>query len=149
MDMVLKYQEKEVRTVEREDGIWFVLADVCAVLGVENSRDVAKKMPKDELHVDKIYTSEEYSKSELGYSRDMTLINEPGLYRVILRSNKPEAEPFVRWVTHDVLPSIRKTGIYVDPSFSMSSFDIARLSARTHGQTLKMMVDLPCMLILL
>ena len=84
---------------------WFVAADVCKVLDIQNSRDVvAKQLDDDEKGVATIYT--------LGGAQKMNVVSEPGLYRLIFMSRKPEAEKFKRWVFHEVLPSIRKTGSY-------------------------------------
>lgn len=101
---VFTYNENEVRTVEHNGEIWWVLADVCNVLEIKNGRDVLKRLDPDEKGVDFIYT--------LGGEQEVTIINEPGLYSVILRSNKPEAKAFKRWLTHEVLPAIHKTGSY-------------------------------------
>lgn len=97
-------QTMDVRMVMQGDEPWWVLADVCKVLGIQNSRDVVKRLDDDEKGVDLIDTP--------GGHQQMTVINESGLYSVILRSDKPEAKAFKRWVTHEVLPSIRRTGRY-------------------------------------
>lgn len=102
---VFNYQNNEVRTVERNGEPWFVLKDVCEVLGHSNSRMMADRLDEDEKGVSQIYTP--------GGAQNMTVINESGLYNVILRSDKPEAKPFRKWVTSEVLPSIRKTGGYI------------------------------------
>ena len=102
---VFRYKEQQVRTVERNGEVWFVAKDVCDVLEIQNSNDtVAKELDADEKGIEKIYTP--------GGAQNMTIINEPGLYALVLRSNKPEAKSFSRWVRHEVLPSIRKTGTY-------------------------------------
>jgi prophage antirepressor-like protein len=92
----------QVRTILRDAEPWFVLADVCAILEIQNPRDVAKSLPPS--NVAKIYVS------SAAQGRRMLVINEPGLYRLIFRSSKPEAEKFQDWVYNEVLPSIRKTG---------------------------------------
>ncbi|MBI0520777.1 hypothetical protein F6Q07_22125 [Pectobacterium parmentieri] len=85
---------------------WFCLKDVCSVLGIENARDLtAKQLDKD--GVDKIYITDRLGRKQL-----TAFVNEPNLYRVIFRSNKPEARQFQDWVFNDVLPSIRKKGNY-------------------------------------
>ncbi len=81
-----------------------MLADVCRVLSVKNNRDASRRLDEDEKGVAQIDTP--------GGSQKMTIISESGLYKVILRSDKPEAKKFTRWVTHEVLPSIRQTGGY-------------------------------------
>lgn len=97
-------QTMDVRMVMRGDEPWWVLADVCRVLEIKNSRDVVGRLDDDEKGVGQIDTP--------GGPQEMTIINESGLYSVILRSDKPQAKAFKRWVTHEVLPSIRKTGGY-------------------------------------
>ena len=104
---VFEYQNSKVRTVSRNDEPWFVLKDICAVLGISNNRMAADRLDDDEKGVSLIDT--------LGGRQEMNIINESGLYHVILRSDKPEAAPFRRWVTNEVLPSIRKHGAYMTP----------------------------------
>lgn len=95
----------EVRVHTDDEGRpWWVLADVCDALGISNGRDLASRIPDEEKGVGKTDT--------LGGAQDALTISEPGLYRVIFRSNKPAAEKFRRWVFHEVLPSIRTTGGY-------------------------------------
>lgn len=104
---IFNYGDNEIRTIEKEDGIWWVLADVCKALHIGNTSDVYNRLDSDEKGVDSIDT--------LGGKQNMNTVNESGLYNVILRSDKPEAVPFRRWVTHEVLPSIRKHGAYMTP----------------------------------
>ncbi|MCM1276029.1 MAG: phage antirepressor [Lachnospiraceae bacterium] len=99
------YNGMNVRTVELNSEPWFVLKDVCEVLGISKYRDVAARLDEDERGSFKVDT--------LGGAQEMTVINESGLYNVILRSDKPEAKPFRKWVTAEVLPSIRKHGAYM------------------------------------
>lgn len=101
---VLNYQTKDVRMVMRNNEPWWVLKDVCDVLGLSNPTMIADRLDEDER-----------AKFDLGRQGEANIINEPGLYNVILRSDKPEAKAFKRWVTHEVLPSIRKTGSYTSP----------------------------------
>lgn len=102
------YSGNQLRTVKQTDGLWWVLRDVCDVLGLSTPARVAERLDEDEKGVSLIHTP--------GGEQKVTIINEPGLYSVILRSDKPEAKAFKRWVTHDVLPSIRRTGAYGIPS---------------------------------
>lgn len=95
------FSGSEVRTVEVNGEPWWVLSDVCKVLELSNPTVVASRLEDDER-----------SKFDLGRQGDATIINESGLYSVILRSDKPQAKPFRKWVTSEVLPSIRKTGAY-------------------------------------
>lgn len=104
---IFVYSGEQLRTVQRDDSLWWVLRDVCRVLNIANSKNVSARLDDDEKGVHLVDTP--------GGTQEMTIINEPGLYAVILRSDKPEAKAFKRWVTHDVLPSIRKTGAYGIP----------------------------------
>ena len=113
---IFAYSGEELRTIQREDGLWWVLRDVCRVLGMTTPAKVAERLDDDEKGVSLIHT--------LGGNQKVTIINEPGLYAVILRSDKPEAKAFKRWVTHDVLPTIRRTGTY-----GVSQKQLDRLSA--------------------
>ena len=101
---IFNYEGKEVRTVRNSGDTLWVLKDVCAVLGISKYRDTAERLDPDERVSVRVDT--------LGGAQEMIAINESGLYNVILRSDKPEAKKFKRWVTHDVLPSIRKHGLY-------------------------------------
>ena len=98
------YEGAEVRTVQIDGEPWFVLADICRELEISNSRMVSERLESDELMSAKLTSG--------GQRREMTIINESGLYTVILRSDKPQAKPFRKWVTSEVLPSIRKHGSY-------------------------------------
>lgn len=102
------YGGNQLRTIQRPDGLWWVLRDVCQVLGIVNHKMVAQRLDEDEVSLADLIDA-------MGRSQKTTIINEPGLYAVILRSDKPEAKQFKRWVTHEVLPSIRKTGAYGIP----------------------------------
>ncbi|MBQ6163930.1 MAG: hypothetical protein IJK23_05600 [Clostridia bacterium] len=104
---VFTYAGTQVRAVEKDGEPWFVLKDVCDVLRISNSRNVVERLDEDEKGVHLMDTP--------GGEQQMTIINESGLYNVILRSDKPEAKPFRKWVTSEVLPSIRRTGRYVIP----------------------------------
>ena len=99
------YQSSTVRTVDRDGEPWFVLKDVCDVLGIGSPHKVADRIDEDERNQIPLTDS-------LGRQQDTTVINESGLYSVILRSDKPEAKPFRKWVTSEVIPSIRRTGSY-------------------------------------
>ena len=93
-----------VRTVLNNGNVWFVAKDVCDALGLDNNRQALTRLDDDEKGVTKIDT--------LGGKQEMTIVNESGLYNLIFTSNKPEAKAFRKWVTSEVLPSIRKTGKY-------------------------------------
>ncbi|GHU12188.1 antirepressor [Alphaproteobacteria bacterium] len=102
---IFSYCGKNVRTSWKDGELWWVLKDICEVLGISNSRDIAARLEEDEKGVISIDT--------LGGRQKLTIINEYGLYKVILRSDKPEARKFQHWITHEVLPSIRKNGAYI------------------------------------
>lgn len=101
---VFNYNQKQVRTAQINGETWFVLKDVCDILGLTDTNKIAARLESDELTRIKFVSG--------GQTREMLCINESGLYNVILRSDKPEAKPFRKWVTSEVLPSIRKTGSY-------------------------------------
>ncbi len=102
---IFNYQSNEVRTVEMGGEPWFVLKDVCNILGISKYRDTAARLDADERGSVEVDT--------LGGTQQVIAVNESGLYHVILRSDKPEAAPFRKWVTSEVLPSIRKNGGYI------------------------------------
>lgn len=110
---IFKYNDTPLRTIEKDGELWWVLKDVCGVLGIVDHVSVSRRLDDDEKGVGQILPL-----SGKGGAQETTVINEPGLYNVILRSDKPEAKDFKRWVTHDVLPSIRRTGSYSLPAMS-------------------------------
>ena len=94
----------EVRTTVRDGEPWFVAADVCKALSISNHRDALGRLDEDEKGVALTDT--------LGGKQNLTIVNEPGLYTLVLGSRKPSAKAFKRWITHEVLPALRKTGRY-------------------------------------
>ena len=103
---VWNYESSEIRTVQVNGEPWFVGKDVAAVLGYSNPRDAINKRVDDEdKGVAKCDT--------LGGVQDLTIINESGLYSLVLSSKLPNAKKFKHWVTSEVLPSIRKHGAYM------------------------------------
>ena len=110
---IRNYRDSEIRLVKIDYEIWWVLADVCKILGYKNPTMILDRLDFDEK-----------AKSDLGLpGGDTNIINESGLYSVILRSDKPQAKQFKRWVTHEVLPSIRETGSYRTLQASVSDLD--------------------------
>ena len=109
-----------VRVITRDNQPWFVANDVCNALGYSNPRDaISKHLDEDEKGV--------ANSDTLGGNQQLTVINESGLYALVLRSRKPEARKFAKWVTSEVLPSIRKTGSYADKAQEQTSrIDLAR-----------------------
>jgi len=102
---LFNYEGKQVRTVIRDGEPWWVLRDVCEVLGLTTPARVAERLEEDEV-------SQTHIIDALGRNQETTIINEAGVYNVIIRSDKPEAKQFKRWITHEVLPAIRKYGMY-------------------------------------
>lgn len=102
------FENQQVRTVEIENEPWFIGKDVAKILGYSNPRDAINKHVDDEdKGVAKCDT--------LGGKQDLIIINESGLYSLILSSKLPNAKKFKRWVTSEVLPTIRKHGAYLTP----------------------------------
>jgi prophage antirepressor-like protein len=100
------FEGRPVRVVTDSQGEpWFVAADVLATIALD--RKALERLDEDEKGVSSIHTP--------GGGQEMTTVNEPGLYTLVLGSRKSEAKRFKRWVTHEVLPSIRKTGSYAVP----------------------------------
>jgi len=102
------YENSEVRTIMIDGAPWWVLKDVCLALDIGNPSKVAERLDEDEKDIFK-------TNSDLVLnipSRGLIIINESGLYSVILRSDKTKAKAFRHWITHKVLPSIRKHGLY-------------------------------------
>ena len=95
-------EKRPVRTVEVDGEVWFVAKDVCDILELSDVSMAVRSLDNDEKDTSKIGT--------LGGMQSMTIISEPGLYKLAFKSKKPEAKKFVRWVTHTVLPTIRQTG---------------------------------------
>ena len=106
MIQVYKYSDKTVRVVNRNGDPWFVGRDVAKILGYANPNDaLAKRVDEEDKGVAKCDT--------LGGSQELIIINESGLYSLILSSKLPSAKRFKRWVTSEVLPAIRKHGVFV------------------------------------
>lgn len=103
---VWNYESSEIRTIQKDGEPWFVLADVCKVLEISHVKDTATRIDEDDIGQTEVI-------DRMGRSQKVWIINESGLYTVILRSDKPQAKPFRKWVTSEVLPSIRKHGAYM------------------------------------
>ncbi len=114
---MIQFGEIGCRVTVKDDRPWFVAADVCQCLGLKNSRDVATAIPDNEKDV--VITDTP------GGPQQMTVVNEPGLYRLIFKSRKPEAERFKTWIFSEVIPSLRKHGVYPPPNESGDEAGIA------------------------
>ena len=107
----------QVRTIQQNEEPWFVGKDVAEILGYSNTKDAIAKHVDDE---DKLGAQIATS----GQNRNMTIINESGLYSLILSSKMPKAKEFKHWVTSEVIPAIRKTGGYIAGSENMTDAEI-------------------------
>lgn len=104
---VFQYADRQVRTVTVNGEVWFVLADICGVLAVANVGNVTARLEEADIRQTDI--------SSGGQRRAVTIVSEAGMYDVVIRSDKPEARRFRWWVTHEVIPAIRRTGAYALP----------------------------------
>ncbi|TCP28787.1 prophage antirepressor-like protein [Scopulibacillus darangshiensis] len=103
MPQIFDFQGNQVRTTQEGEEVWFVAKDVCEVLELKNTTMTLKRLDEDEK-----------AKLNLGLrGGDTNCVNKFGLYNLVLRSEKPQAKPFQRWVTHEVLPAIRQDGGYM------------------------------------
>ena len=106
---IFNHLGNDIRVMTDEQGEpWFVLKDICDALDLGNTSRVAGRLDSEDLTQSKVLDNR-------GVRQETLLVNEAGLYEVIIRSDKPEAKTFRRWVTHEVLPSIRKHGGYLTP----------------------------------
>lgn len=108
MNQIFNFNGAQVRVLDKSGEPWFVLKDVCDVLGLR-SIHVKERLTDDIVSTDTVPDS-------LGRPNKATIINEDGLYEVILDSRKPEAKAFRKWITSEVLPTIRKRGAYLTPA---------------------------------
>ncbi|MCP4103910.1 MAG: phage antirepressor [Lentisphaerae bacterium] len=104
---MFNFEDANVRVINRNEEPWFVAKDVCEVLELSNITEALRNLDEDERGSELMNTS--------GGTQNSIIINESGLYSLILRSRKPNAKKFKRWVTGEVLPSIRKHGAYATP----------------------------------
>lgn len=119
---IIVYENKRfgnIRTFveEGKQEPWFVAADVCRALEVKNARDAVARLDDDEKNT---VVLTDGNRGNL----NVTVVSEPGLYALVLSSRKPEAKEFKRWITHDVIPSIRKSGGYIAGQEDMSDADL-------------------------
>ena len=121
-----KFNSVKIRTAIIDGEPWFVAKDVCDVLGIANPRNATARIPDKDKGVRQMDT--------LGGVQNISIISEAGLYRLVLRSDKPEAEPFIDWVTSEVLPALRKTGSYTCKS---SKYELPQ----TFAEALRMLAD--------
>lgn len=129
------FEMTDVRVVMRDDQPWFVAADVCRALDYRMASDMTRWLDDDDKGTHTVHTP--------GGDQQMLVINETGLYSAILKSRKPEAKRFKRWITHEVLPALRKTGEYrvqrmpEDPrELGLPDFRNPAVAAIAYGETL-------------
>lgn len=99
----------EIRLVEIGKEVWFIAKDVCDILELTNITETLKRVDEEDLTSVKLNSGNQ--------ARDMKAVNESGLYQIVFMSNKPEAKAFKKWVTSEVLPSIRNKGVYATDNF--------------------------------
>nr|DAJ14117.1 MAG TPA: hypothetical protein [Podoviridae sp. ctJ6o53] len=124
------YNGQEVRTVEMNGQPWFVAVDVCNVLEIGNSRMAVDRLDEDEKNTVSLTDGNKRG------NPNMTIVSESGLYSLILGSRKPEAKQFKRWITHEVIPSIRKTGGYIAGQETLSPEELMAKALLVAKQTL-------------
>lgn len=124
------YHGQEVRTVEMNGQPWFVAVDVCNVLEIGNSRMAVDRLDEDEKNTVSLTDGNKRG------NPNMTIVSESGLYSLILGSRKPEAKQFKRWITHEVIPSIRKTGGYIAGQETLSPEELMAKALLVAKQTL-------------
>lgn len=128
-----QFESFQIRVLLQDGDPWWVAADVCAALEIGNPSMALTRLDDDEKGISSIDT--------LGGKQEVSIINEPGLYSLILGSRKQEARGFKRWVTHEVVPSIRKTGRYeakpvaphADTRVALDLFSTSAKAARAAG----------------
>ncbi len=116
-----EYQNMPFRTnVDTDEQVWFAGIDICNILGYADSYQAIMKLDEDERRLDRITDGQ-------GKLKETLTVNEFGLYSLILSSSKPEAKMFKRWITHDVLPSIRKAGLYTTEQEKGKQIEVQRI----------------------
>ena len=116
---IFNFNKQSIQIVVKQYEPWFVASDVAKVLGYRNASDAARLLDDDEKGTHNLRT--------LGGEQKVIIVNESGLYALVLKSRKPEAKPFRRWVTSEVLPTIRKTGGYSCPIATITPSQQLRL----------------------
>jgi len=128
---IFNYEKNQIRTILINSISWFVAKDICNALDIRDTSQAVDKLDEDEKLIRKLYVS--------GQQRDTWTVNEFGLYSLILTSNKPEAKQFKKWITHEILPSIRKAGIYTTKEQKELSIENQKIikKRREHQATIK------------
>ena len=127
---VFDYNGKSIRAMEFNGQPWFVAIDVCNVLEIANSRDAVARLDEDEKNTVGLTDGNKRG------NPNTAIVSESGLYSLILGSRKPEAKQFKRWITHEVIPSIRKTGGYIAGQETLSPEELMAKALLVAKQTL-------------
>jgi len=130
-EIVKLYKDHPVRIVKRDGEPWFVAADICKAMAISNARDAISRLDDDE------HMTVAFSDGRPGHgAQKINIVSESGLYALVIRSNKPEAREFRKWITSEVLPSIRRTGAYVAPNLGMEALGKIVLAIKTQYEYL-------------
>ncbi|MEY2342088.1 Bro-N domain-containing protein [Acidithiobacillus sp. IBUN Pt1247-S3] len=121
-----QFHSLEVRTIDRDGQVWFVASDVAQALGYRNADDMTRWLDEDEADTHNLRIR---SENGVIQTREVTILSESGLYHALLKSRRPEAKPFRRWVTQEVLPAIRQQGGYGSPPDISERLQYARFLA--------------------
>lgn len=113
---IFNFGENEIRTLVVEGDPWFVAKDVCDILEIKNQGNAVSRLEDDEKQTVRLTDT-------LSRNPNTTVVNEYGLYNLILGSRKPEAKAFKRWITHEVIPTIRKHGAYLTDEVLAKTLD--------------------------
>lgn len=116
------YRSHEVRSLMIGNEPWFVAKDVCIALELGDTHKAVDRLDEDERNLIPVTDS-------LGREQQTFVVNESGLYSLTLGSKKPEAKPFKRWVTHDVLPTLRKTGTYSISGYAPKATSLGEIAS--------------------
>lgn len=111
----------EVRVLLQNNEVWFMASDICNALGIKNPWDAVSRLDEDEKMT--LGNSEGHS-GKRGGAQSFNLVNESGMWKLVLRSRLPRANKLRRWLTHTVIPSIRKSGGYIEGQESLSGEDM-------------------------
>lgn len=114
-----------IRALTKDGETWFVAADVCRALEIGNSRMAVERLDADEKAAVSLADT---SSNGVTQRREMTIVNEPGLYSIVLGSRKPEAKAFKRWITHEIIPSFRKAA-------NLEGFEVFRMLDKEHQKS--------------
>ena len=130
---IFNYASRQVRTIEKNGEVWFVAKDVCRILDIKNVTQAVQQLDNDERAMFNIGRSPVH-----GGGGETNIINESGLYKLIFKGRKAEAKNFTRWVTHEVLPAIRRKGYYAVPGVQ-SQIDELRMENEMYKTRCKAM----------